>query len=364
MVTTLKTPITELFDIKYPILLAGMNPKRALTDTRPRLAAAVTNAGGLGVIGGLGYGPEQLREQIREIKSNIEDPNLRNKFGVDLLLPQVGGNARKTNYDYTHGQLDELVDIIIDEGTTLFVSAVGVPPRAVVDKLHKHGVVVMNMIGAVKHVKRALEAGVDVICAQGGEGGGHTGSVPTNILIPAVVDSVRGHMSPLTHKPVEVIAAGGIVNGRSLAAAIMWGASAVWIGTRFICAEEAGASRAHQEAVLTASYDDTVKTLIYTGRPLRIRKTPYVMDWETNRRDKIVELTSAGKLPIEVEMEEYEKRGNDIPDEVLDNQHPFLMGEVAALVHEVKPARAIVDEIVEEAEAALARGRGVARARL
>lgn len=154
-----------------------------LTNTRPRLAAAVTNAGGLGVIGGVGYSPKQLREQIQEIKAGITDPKLKNKFGVDLLLPQVGGSARKTNYDYTHGQLDDLVDIIIDEGAALFVCAVGVPPTKLVEKLHSNGIAVMNMIGAMKHAPKAMAAGVDIICAQGGEGGGHTGSIPTCILM-------------------------------------------------------------------------------------------------------------------------------------------------------------------------------------
>merc|ERR1711972_517604 len=99
----------------------------------------------------------------------------------DLLLPQVGGNARKTNKDYTGGYLDELIDIIIAEGARLFVSAVGVPPKYAVDKLHAAGIPVMNMIGSPNHVSKALESGVDIICAQGGEGGGHTGDVATGI---------------------------------------------------------------------------------------------------------------------------------------------------------------------------------------
>lgn len=126
----IKTTVTDLLKIKHPILLAGMN-----VAAGPKLAAAVTNAGGMGVIGGVGYTPDMLREQISELKSYLDDKN--GPFGVDLLLPQVGGSARKTNYDYTKGKLGELVDIIIDSGARLFVSAVGVPPKAVVDKLHK-----------------------------------------------------------------------------------------------------------------------------------------------------------------------------------------------------------------------------------
>ncbi|EEB88026.1 hypothetical protein MPER_14384, partial [Moniliophthora perniciosa FA553] len=107
------------------------------------LVAAVTNAGGLGCLGGLGYTPKVMRQQIQDIKIHLNDKNA--PFGIDLALPQVGGSARKTNYDYTHGQLPELIDVIIEEGAKLFVCAVGIPPRWAVKKLHKAGIVVMNM---------------------------------------------------------------------------------------------------------------------------------------------------------------------------------------------------------------------------
>jgi NAD(P)H-dependent flavin oxidoreductase YrpB (nitropropane dioxygenase family) len=123
-----------------------------------------------------------------------------------------------TNHVAQNGKLDELIDIVIAEKAKLFVAAVGVPPRHVVDKLHAAGILCMNMVGAPKHVAKALEAGVDLICAQGGEGGGHTGDVPSTVLIPTVVDLCRGKKSPLTGKPIQVIAAGGIYNGRGLAA--------------------------------------------------------------------------------------------------------------------------------------------------
>jgi hypothetical protein len=122
----------------------------------------------------------------------------------------------------------------------------------------------MNMIGHPKHVKKCLEIGADLICAQGGEGGGHTGDVPTTILIPTVAALCRGKKSPLTGQDVQVIAAGGLFNGQSLAAALMLGASAVWVGTRFVLSEEAGAPKAHQEAVRTAGFDDNIRTIIFT----------------------------------------------------------------------------------------------------
>ncbi|EMR70198.1 hypothetical protein MGN70_005617 [Eutypa lata] len=359
----IRTPITDLFKINHPILLAGMN-----VAAGPKLAAAVTNAGGLGVIGGLSYSPEMLREQIDELKSYLHDKNA--PFGVDLLLPQVGGNARKTNYDYTKGKLNELVDIIIESGTKLFVSAVGVPPKAVVDKLHKHGIVYMNMVGHPKHVQKCIDVGCDIICAQGGEGGGHTGDVPTTVLIPACVQICKGKKSPLTGKQMPVIAAGGIHNGNMLAASLMMGADAVWVGTRFILVEEAGAPKAHKDSVQTASFDDTIRTLIFTGRPLRVRKNPYIENWETERQAEIRELTAKGILPYEADLEkamdkttgsdssgsgEAENSEEDI-DDMMDQFRPYLMGKCAALVNEQKTAKEVVDEFVVDAAEALQKG--------
>ncbi|KAI9755893.1 MAG: translation initiation factor eIF3 subunit g [Chaenotheca gracillima] len=342
----LRTVTTDLLNIKHPIMLAGMN-----VAAGPKLAAAVTNAGGLGVIGGVGYTPDMLREQIAELKGFLNDKNA--PFGVDLLIPQVGGNARKTNYDYTKGKLDELVEIIIDSGAKLFVSAVGVPPKKTVDRLHEAGVLYMNMIGHPKHVKKCLEVGADMICAQGGEGGGHTGDVPTTILIPTVAAMCRGKKSPLTGKDVQVIAAGGLFNGQSVAAALMLGANAVWIGTRFVLSEEAGAPKAHQEAVRTSGFDDNVRTIIFTGRPLRVRMNEYIRNWEENRAQEIKELTNKGTIPVE---HDFETLGDDIDDDTMDNARPFLMGKAAAVVNERKSAKEIVDEMVNDAVKWLATG--------
>ena len=128
------------------------------------------------------------------MKKGLNDPNA--PFGVDLLLPKIGDGARKTNYDYTKGKLDKLVDIIIESGAKLFVCAIGVPPKHIVDKLHAANILVANMVGHPKHVKYALAAGADIICAQGGEGGGHTGNIPTSILLPKCVDLCKGKKSP------------------------------------------------------------------------------------------------------------------------------------------------------------------------
>lgn len=343
----IRTPITDMFNIKHPILLAGMNAAAG-----PRLAAAVTNAGGLGVIGGVGYSPDMLREQIAELKEHLEDKNAA--FGIDLLLAQVGGGARKTNHDYTKGKLDELIDVVIESGARLFVSAIGVPPKAIVDRLHANGIAYMNVIGHVKHLKKCLAVGVDIICAQGGEGGGHTGDTPTTILIPAVAREVINHRAPLTGGPIQVIAAGGIYNGQLLAAALMMGASAVWVGTRFILTNESGAPTAHKEAVLSAGYDDTIRTVVFTGRPMRVRTNSYIEDWETNRQREMRDLTGKGIIPYNFDYDKLVRgdgKGNDTngDENPLAQFHPFLMGKCAAVVNEIKPAQEVVLEFVNDA---------------
>ncbi|KAL9090200.1 MAG: hypothetical protein Q9159_002099 [Coniocarpon cinnabarinum] len=334
MSPTLQTPLTRHLGITHPILLAGM-----ARTSGPPLAAAVSNAGGLGTIGGLGYTPRQLKELLTELKSLLRDPNL--PFGVDLALPQVGGSARKTNHDYTHGQLDELITVTIEAGARLFVSAVGVPPDHVISRLHKAGIPVMNMVGHPKHAKKALEAGVDIVCAQGSEGGGHTGEIPSSILIPAVVDVARRYKSPITGEDAMVVAAGGIKDGRGLASSLTQGAVGVWVGTRFVASKEAGCSLQHKNAVIEAKFEDTVRTQVVTGRPLRVQMNEYISSWE-KRPDEVKKLTEVGVVPMAQDLDE----GRDV-------DMPFLMGQVAGLIQDVPAASEIVEAMVQEACKAL-----------
>ncbi|ROT43214.1 oxidoreductase 2-nitropropane dioxygenase family [Sodiomyces alkalinus F11] len=329
------TPLTSLLGISHPILLAGM-----ARTSGGRLAAAVSNAGGLGVIGGFQYTPDQLRDIVAELKANLRDPSL--PFGIDLALPQVGGSARKTNHDYTGGKLDELIDITIESGARLFVSAVGVPPPAVIDRLHAAGILVMNMVGHPRHAVKALDLGVDIICAQGGEGGGHTGNVAASVLIPAVVDVARAYRPPmLGGQPALVVAAGGILGGRSLAASLMQGAVGVWVGTRFVASVEAGCSEAHKQAVVSCGFDGTERTLVLSGRPLRMKTNEYIRRWHQNP-DRIRELCDSGIVPVEYDFE----KGNDV-------DLPHLMGQVAGAITKIQPAAEIVDEMVTEAAESL-----------
>ncbi len=326
------TPLTTLLGIKHPMILAGM----ARTSGAP-LAAAVSNAGGLGVIGGFMYTPSQLREIVAELKAKLKSPDL--PFGIDLALPQVGGNARKTNHDYTGGKLDELIDITIESGAKLFVSAVGVPPKRVIDRLHNAGIYVMNMVGHPKHAVKALELGVDLVCPQGGEGGGHTGDIANSVLIPAVVDVARQYKPKMLggKQSALVVAAGGISNGRGLASSLMQGAVGVWVGTRFVASVEAGCSEQHKQEVVSCGFEGTERTLVLSGRPLRMKTNEYIRGWHA-QPEKIAELTGKGIVPMEHDLEE----GNDIDP-------PHLMGQVAGSIRKVQPAGEIVEEMVAEA---------------
>lgn len=200
----------------------------------------------------------------------------------------------------------------------------------------------MNMVGAPKHAISAAKLGADLVCAQGGEAGGHTGDIPTIVLVPAVRAAVEGIESLFTKQQVQVVAAGGLYNGHSLAAALMLGANAVWIGTRFILLEESGSSKAHKEFVHEVSHGE----ILFSGRPLNSRATPYLRKWEDERKAEQKRLLSKAIIPVQSDLE---NRPDD--DEVLKCSFPQLMGKVAAMVDKELPAKQIVDEMVDhEAE--------------
>ena len=341
MAETISTPVTKLLGIRVPILLAGMSGV-----AHAELAAAVSNAGGMGIIGGLTFTPKMLKKEIKELKHLLASPDL--PWGVDLALPKVGGGARKTNHDYTHGKLPELVDIIINEGAKLFVSAVGVPPRWLVEKMHAAGIPVMNMCGDPSHIAKAVAVGCDLMCAQGTEAGGHTGDVATFPLVPQCVDACKGKISELTGGPVHVIAAGGISDGRGVAAALSLGAGAVWVGTRFVASTESVASNRHKQAIVDSMPKNTVRTLIYSGRPLRTFTSEYVKDWEVNRSDEIKELCAQGQIPFQVD---FRAKRNEEKPLSLSSVLPMLFGQACGGISEVKPAGEIVRDMMAEATA-------------
>jgi len=328
---TIRTPLTDMLGIRYPIMLAGMGSVSGHT-----LVAAVSNAGGIGTLGGATFELEGLRKEIREVKKLLK-PGM--PFGVDLLIPKVGDGARKTNHDYTHGALPQMADLMIEEGVKLFVCAVGVPPKWLVDKFHAAGIVCMNMVGSPHHVPKCLEVGMDIICAQGTEAGGHTGDVATLPLIPQCVDICRGHTN---HFGVEVpvVAAGGIYEGRGLGASLCLGAAGVWVGTRFIACEEANAGPVHKKRIMEATSNDTTRSEAFTGRPCRIMRTPYVKSWE-KRGAELQEHLSQGVIPWQKELKEGKAN--------LSEFFPALMGQCAGGIKDVKTADAIVQDMMAEA---------------
>ncbi len=314
---TLHTPLCDLLGVKHPIMLAGMGGV-----SYAELAAAVSNAGGYGVLGMAGRGPDFIREQMRQVRKLTDKP-----FGVDLLAASPES-------------LIESVDVIISEGASSFVAGLGVP-MPILEKLKKAGLKVMVVCGAVKHAVKAEQAGCDAVICQGGEGGGHTGLVGTMPLVAQAVEAVK----------VPVVAAGGLYDGRGLAAALSLGAVGVWMGTRFIASAEAHAGQMYRDTIVEATDEDTVRTRCYSGKPMRVKKNPYVEDWESRPQDikpfpfQAMHSSQAGVMG---------GIGGQI--EGLDaDKSCFAMGQSAGGVHDVLPAAEIVARIMSEAEAAIDR---------
>lgn len=333
--SVLHTPLCDIFNIEHPVLCAGMN-----TAATAELVAAVSNCGGIGTIGGGFMSPETLQMEINLLKEELEPGK---PFGVDILIPKIGGGARKTNYDYTHGNLDKLIDVIIKEKAALFVCAVGVPPRHIADKLHNAGIKIMNMIGAPHHVDKALEAGADIICAQGTEGGGHTGDVGTMVLIPMCVDKCKGKNN-FWGQPVQVVAAGGIFDGRGLVSCLALGATGVWVGTRFVATNESTAPKAHKEKILKAKATSTIRTLALTGRPIRLIPNDAILYWE-KRPKEMQELLDQGLLPFSKAFQDQDREVMNVAFDAANS----LCGQAAGGILKIEPAKEVVSSMVSEA---------------
>jgi NAD(P)H-dependent flavin oxidoreductase YrpB (nitropropane dioxygenase family) len=240
---SLATRFTALAGVRLPIVQTGMG-----WVAGPRLAAATSAAGGLGILAGATMTAEQARRCLRRTRELTSAP-----FGLNLRADQV--------------DLAERVEDAIAHGVTL-ISFAGPPGRDTVARLHDAGMLVMPTIGAPRHAEKVAALGVDAVIAQGGEGGGHTGSVPTSLLVPAVVDAVGG--------TIPVVAAGGFHDGRGLAAALALGADGVAMGTRFLVTVESRADRAALERYVAAELDGTVVTTAIDGAPQRVLATPLV----------------------------------------------------------------------------------------
>jgi len=314
----LRTPLCDLLGIDVPILLAGMGGV-----SYAELCAAVSNAGGLGTLGMAGRSSGELKEEIRKVRDLTDKP-----FGVDLLaaVPE---------------SLERTIDAIIDGGAKVFISGLGVPPPHFVKRFHEAGLKVMNVSGTVKHARAADAGGLDAVVAQGTEAGGHTGRVAGLALIPQIVDAVK----------IPVVAAGSIVDGRGLAAALALGAQGVWIGTRFIASTEAHAGAMYKQVIVDAGDEDTIITRCYSGKPMRVFKNAYVAEWERRPQD-------IKPFPAQAMLSHQAGVMGGIGGQIEGLDHgrsAFAMGQGAGAIHDVKPAGTIVRDIVAEAEEVLAR---------
>ena len=307
----LHTPVCDQLGIEYPIFLAGMGGV-----SLSKLVAAVSNAGGLGIIGGATLDPERLREEIHRTRDLTDKP-----FAVDLLAP-------------IPEQIRPQMEVVFEEDVRIFVAGLAVPAEFI-EEMHRRTMTVMVMCGKVRHAQKSEAAGADIVAAQGTEAGGHTGEVGGMALIPQVVDAVK----------IPVIAAGGMADGRGLVAALALGAQGAIFGTRFIASPEAQAAPGYRESIVRSTEADTMRTRCYTGKPARTIRTDYAQEWE-RKVDQIQPFPMQAMLSVQNRVMDY----MGVTDHFDPRQTFQPAGQSAGLVHAVKPAGEIVREIVSEAE--------------
>lgn len=364
----LKTKLCDMLGIEYPILSAGMGPTLIGENTGApvELVVAVSEAGGLGVLGGSGFTVDELRDAIHEIKKLTDKP-----FGVDLLLPKklsLGGplesdtikevplrqaikDLPKPYLDWLRKVMEDLnlpdtdvilklntttmrpkesVQVCIEEKVPLFCAGLGNPGFMVADA-HAAGVKVLGITGNAKNARRMAESGIDLLVAQGHEGGGHTGRIGTMALLPASIDAAS---------PVPVLAAGGIGDGRGLAAALTMGCVGVWVGTRFLATNEGGALEVNKQRILDSADEGTRVSTAYTGKTLRASLNRYHQLWDESGLDPL-------PFPIQVLI------SSTLQWSFIEaNQVDYiggLAGQISGIIHKIKPARQVLEDMVEEA---------------
>lgn len=302
--------ITELFNIKYPIIQGGM-----IWASGWKLASAVSNAGGLGLIGSGSMYPEVLREHIQKCKKATDKP-----FGVNIPL--------------LYPNMEEIVQIIIDEGVKIVFSSAG-NPKTWTSHLQSHGITVVHVVSSVKFALKAQEAGVNAVVAEGFEAGGHNGREETTTL--ALIPMVKEQLD------IPLIAAGGIANGKSMLSVMILGADGVQVGSRFVATPEASSHQNFKDLVVKAKEGDTQLTLKKLA-PVRMLKNKFF--------DQVIELYS--KNPSKEDLIELlgrarAKKGmfeGDLDDGELE------IGQISGLIHDIKPAGKIVEDMVSEFKAA------------
>ena len=316
----MRTRLTELLGIEHPVMLAGMGGV-----SYAELAAAVSSAGGFGCLGASTMGDDKMVEEMAAVRAVTDKP-----FGVDLLTAMPGG-------------MTEQVKQVIEGGASAFVAGLGVPTE-VVDLCHDHDVVVVSMCGKVEHAVRAVEAGCDLVVAQGTEAGGHTGQVASFPLVPQVVDAVGDR--------VPVVAAGGIFDGRGLAAALALGADGVWVGTRFIATPEARSVLGYKDTLLASREDQTTVSRAYSGKTMRVVRNTYT-DYYDAHPDELKKFPE--QLGVSYGNGAMHLGGDSFSDGVDVDKECYPAGQGVGGITELVPAAVLVERFVTEAEAALDR---------
>jgi nitronate monooxygenase len=361
---SLHTPLCDLLSIKYPIIQAGMGWDKEGMTTPPELVAAVSEAGGLGCIGGSSIRPEVIRERIRAVRKLTDKP-----FGVDITLPKMEDvkipdpdEVRKEiqekypkhakfndkliprlgltpqppdrkSWVKTPAATREQLKVILEENVPILIIGLG-DTAEVVPLAHARGIKVMALAGAVKHALSHARKGADVIIAQGYEAGGHTGTIGNFPLVPQIVDAVR---------PKPVVVAGGICDGRGVAAALALGAVGVWCGTAFLVSKECGINPVYKKQILNGSSEDFVRTAYTSGHFARHYRSDVIKAWMGSGLD-------AMPTPYQGNAMDEVRRAAEFADRV-DLLH-VPGGQVAGMLSEersARPAREIVERMVSEA---------------
>lgn len=311
VVALLRTAVCGLLDIKYPIIQGGM----AHVGTA-ELVSAVCNAGGLGIIGTGHYPPDWVRQQIIQTKKMTVRP-----FGVNVAL--------------TSPHIRQIFDIIIEARVAVVATGAG-NPGEFIPQCKQAGIKFMPVVASVTAAERMEKAGADVIVAEGMESGGRIGETTTLALVPQVVDAVK----------VPVIAAGGIADGRGLAAALALGAQGIQMGTRFVCSTECIAHTGYKQKIVAAGDAATMVTHRTTGYPLRTLRNTLSQQFE--------ELEKAGVPKEDLELFDRDRMYLGLIEGDLEGG-ALLSGQIAGLIKDIKPARDIIEETIAQAEAVIAR---------
>ncbi|AWF95177.1 nitronate monooxygenase [Weissella cibaria] len=311
MSVKLNNPLFEKLGMKYPIIQGGM----AWAGTG-HLAGAVSEAGGLGIIGTGYWKADKVREEIRRAREVTDKP-----FGVNVML--------------LSRHIREVFDVIIEEGVQVVATGAG-DPSPFIEELHSHGILVIPVVPSVGLAKMMEKKGVDAVVAEGMESGGHIGMLTTMTLVPQVVDALN----------IPVIAAGGIADGRGVAAAFMLGASGVQMGTRFLASAESEVHENFKNAVVKAKDIDTLVTGELLGNRARVLKTKMSKNFVKQER---IEITKP--KPDADAIEELEN--GSLRRAVLDGDKEngaFMAGQISGMIHEIKPVAEILEDVWSQAE--------------